>query len=1375
VKPRESLRPSAPDPALVDQLAAFAPVDLVGRLHAVEPALKTPVLHVAQGAVLFSDISGFSHHADRLFARSGAESTEALTKLLDDRFSPWIRLVRAFGGEVVKFAGDALLAVFWAGSEGNVELTRATDRALRCALAIQRAHPATDDTQLSQRVRVGAGKVAAARLGGYRTRWEAILCGDAVRQIARKTPRLLAGEVGASAEAWGLCRARFAGQQDQTGGAVLQGGSSARPPSGTDSAPPTPEALERCVPFVPDHVRGQLRLGAGAFLAEHRPLTVLFVGLPELDPTSEVGFELTQQAVVGLQQRLEQNQGAFDKLSVDDKGISMLAAFGLPPSPPGHRAVAGLSTALELAGDLDDLGVSYSIAVASGRTFCGPVGSQERREYTIIGTAVNRAARMMTGSNLPISCDGETRRQAGDFLRFEEQGSQTFRGIDEPVQVFCPVRADPRATAGSLRRATQLSGREKELERLFAGLALAEAGERSTVVLTGPAGIGKSTLTAELVVEAGFREIPSAEVRGSPALRSTPFAVWRPLFEARLGLDAEASQEALRDQLRQHLEGDAELLRAMPLLEPLLLLGLQDNEYTKQLDGTNRAAVAIDLMLRLFATGLEGNGLLVLDDLQWYDTGSLQLALEIARRVPGLMTVGLMGEAAPQAQGPLSSLVEEGELVELEGLDQAGVQALIQQTMGRSDAALALSRWLWQRTGGNPLFCEELLSELSARDVLGPMPSASGVTETLDELTLPLRVEDAVMERFNRLSPAQQLVVKTASAAGQVFRWQLLKAVLPIERTDQELRDDVAAAVGCGLLTPVDGAEGWSFTHGIGLDVSYRTMVGSQRATIHRAVAGHLEEIQADSPRRSHALLAHHWSRAGEDARAFDAYDAALDQAAADGLQQQVIILAGRALELFESHVDQTASLVPPIRRARWLQRRAYAHNEVTAYPAAEQDVIRMADLLGHPVPTKGAGWGLHLLRQVVRQLLHRTLPSLFMRSWHKPDAALRIAAQGVNTLISTSYWMSKSAVEFPTTALWTLNLSERAGMRTPRACLSAVGSFCGGLGLKRAADRYFERGRREAGGDLNLVASHCLSESVYGAMYGLPDISDSIGQLGLVAARKLGVTNLLSQNLQAWGFTRVLLGRWRDGLEAYSEAAELAAANAHWKDEFNAQARRAALLFQLGRDDEGAQIAERARGLHSDSSPLVDRVIMAALEGWLSLRRADVTAALESAERSLDLLGARPRVDPGNLDPILQNCEVLLAALRTTPEADRAPLEQRLKGALKHLGTMSMAFPVARPPVLILRGRVAAFQGKPAAAAKLWTKAIKAARKVGHALGEALARRELGLHEHLSLADRRGHLLTAMAVFEEKGLLPYAEQCREHLGLLPGPASEVA
>src|SRR5688572_13965978 len=110
--------------ALLETIVSYVPALSVRRFAAHPAALTGPEAERFQAAVLFADISGFTALAERL-AQRGPAGAEELTRLLNDYFGQLIDLVDAHGGEVVKFAGDALLAWWPVGDE---DLTRVTGR-----------------------------------------------------------------------------------------------------------------------------------------------------------------------------------------------------------------------------------------------------------------------------------------------------------------------------------------------------------------------------------------------------------------------------------------------------------------------------------------------------------------------------------------------------------------------------------------------------------------------------------------------------------------------------------------------------------------------------------------------------------------------------------------------------------------------------------------------------------------------------------------------------------------------------------------------------------------------------------------------------------------------------------------------------------------------------------------------------------------------------------------------------------------------------------------------------------------------------------------------------------------------------------------------
>ena len=356
-------------------------------------------------------------------------------------------LIAEHGGDVVKFTGDGLLAVWLAGEE---PLDTAVHRAVQCALIIQDAmhnYQLTDDFRLVTHIEIGAGDLRAAHLGGVFDRWEILLAGPPLLQTGLAGRQARAGQITLSPEAAALVADKISGEQLPDGGLRL---AAAEPlplpanPLQTDVTPEMEDALRR---YIPGAALSRLQAGHYDWLAELRRVTAVFVNLPNVNSGRAIPLAEAQEVTRRIQTAIYRYEGSINKLFIDDKGATLLAGFGLPPLAHSDDPARAVRAALEIERALAELGWRCAVGIATGQIFCGAIGGARRREYTMIGSAVNLASRLMQAAlaldgetDIPILADTATYRAAQSSLRLNALTPVKVKGRDEPAPIFQPVR-----------------------------------------------------------------------------------------------------------------------------------------------------------------------------------------------------------------------------------------------------------------------------------------------------------------------------------------------------------------------------------------------------------------------------------------------------------------------------------------------------------------------------------------------------------------------------------------------------------------------------------------------------------------------------------------------------------------------------------------------------------------------------------------------------------------------------------------------------------------------------------------------------------------------------------------------------------------------
>lgn len=367
-----------------------------------------------------------------------------------------------------------------------------------------------------------------------------------------------------------------------------------------------------------------------------------------------------------------------------------------------------------------------------------------------------------------------------------------------------------------------LVGREVPLTRLRAHLDRAGNGQRSTVLVAGPSGIGKTAL-----VRAATDEHPRCgwgtcvDDPGAPG-----FWPWT---------------HALAELVRQ--VGQARAL-ALAGADAGLLSALS-SVFGKT---KARATSARDRLLLMDATsswldrlGAEGPVVVVLDDLQWADDSSWAL-LELVARSSARAGVCVIGcyrddELGLEARGRLTRLSSTAETMTLAGLDRDEVAALLRASVGPLDDEGVDA--VFRRAGGHPVFSRELA-------LLGARQADA----------IPVAVREAIAQRVHRLPDTTQRVLQLGAVAGNELRPDVLGQILRM--TPAEVCEATAPAVQAGIL--VDG--GSRFAHDLYRETLAAEITPSLRANVHLAVGEALEQRAQRTGEVLPAELAGHFTAA---------------------------------------------------------------------------------------------------------------------------------------------------------------------------------------------------------------------------------------------------------------------------------------------------------------------------------------------------------------------------------------------------------------------------------------------------------------------------------------------------------------------------------
>lgn len=615
---------------------------------------------------------------------------------------------------------------------------------------------------------------------------------------------------------------------------------------------------------------------------------------------------------------------------VKSLGDGLLAVFRVP----SDAVAAGVEVQRQLA--RRNRSASVPVTLRVGIT----VGEVDVVNADVYGYPVNEAARLCAAadpsgvlvSELAASLARRAEVTFGDVREVEvTQSAPPTRALPATVSTE-GLTLVPLADALKFsRREGDFIGRAAELEGLRARWARATSGDVQLVVVTGEAGLGKTSLLGELAREVsndlGIVLYGRCDERVA--------APYQPFVEALNHF----CEHCPRDELEELVGPTAgELAELVPALARRLATtrttSLRDPDYERW-----RLREAVSVTLRSLSQCEPV--LLIIDDLHWAGTSTIDLVEGILRdRVrQRLMVVVALRPWDPATQPEVAQLLADRHRliadvfdVDLAGLDRYDVGALVASWKGREALDDSTTDELWTITAGNPLFVAQMLSAAGDDEVV-PARLPTGVVEVIDR-------------QLDRLTPSTKGLLRVASLVGLRFEAHVL--VQAAEASRREVLDCLDEATLAGVVRVVEGAPSrYEFTHALVRATLEDQFGDARRRDAHASIALALEQSPGLQSSERARRLAFHWFEAGEfgdPAKGVTAAAEAIEYALEHLALSDAFELLERAEELARYSNDDH-------QRAELAVLRAEATG-LAAQPGARDDqlvAVKVAGALGDP------------------------------------------------------------------------------------------------------------------------------------------------------------------------------------------------------------------------------------------------------------------------------------------------------------------------------------------------------------------------------------------------------------------------------------------
>ncbi len=602
---------------------------------------------------------------------------------------------------------------------------------------------------------------------------------------------------------------------------------------------------------------------------ERRLITILFADLSnftalssQLDPEdvqeiANTTFEILNKPIIA-------QGGTIHKY----EGDLVIALFGLPTAhedDPERAIKAGLKM-MELIPEVNDklskklkkkTDLGLHIGINSGIVVAGEVGSEDKKEWTVMGDVVNLTSRLKDIAKRSEIIVSEPVFRASRYLfDYEVLPPVSIKGIERPVRIFRPlkIKEKPDPKRGIQGLYSPIVGRDKELQTLKEKIDELQRGKGGAIFILGEPGLGKTRLYEEIKKDFISSPIYLFEGRCSLSDENFSYSTILQILKEIFGIyeDTTASiEQKIISRTKELFPDDYKDLA--PYICQLFSVNITE-EFKKKIEYLDPQSLKRQIFLAvrrlLFEMAKKQPLILVVEDYHWIDSSSLELFEFIFTNWENEQQLLFIGISRIEKEKECWQVKERlkdklGEKffeIILEPLDYESSARLTHNLLNILGIPEDFKDRILKKAEGNPFYLEEIIRALIDTGHLKLDAGVWCLSSDVNDIEIPDTVQTLIISRIDRLEPELKQILQIASVIGRIFYRQILQYVSKV--------DDLLLTLQLATLEEfeyikeckTDSDYTLIFRHPLLQEVIYNNILKKKRKELHNRVAECIEQ-----------------------------------------------------------------------------------------------------------------------------------------------------------------------------------------------------------------------------------------------------------------------------------------------------------------------------------------------------------------------------------------------------------------------------------------------------------------------------------------------------------------------------------------------------